>query len=563
MEVLEFENVTFAVNEPARTIRGLVVPWSAISTPKGGKRYRFARDSIKAVAAKFIKFFEDHSPAKQFGRAVDMQETDAGLEMTFRVNSGEHGDRMLALAKSGVKTGLSVGVEFDESDTQPDPDNPDAFLVKLANLYEVSLVEQPSFDNSRVITVMASANIEGVDMTTETTEAVETATEKEAVKAEFSAPPGYALVPEAMLASVGATQIPAVIEPRPVAQVTEPANYRFDAEGNLQPAKHDFGVDMIQALNRNLYDPDETPKARKRAQEFINANFDVVRTNVDELSPNIQVPRYVDQKDFRSPVFDAVNKGKVPNGIQPFTWPAYSSSSGLVAAGTEGTEPSSGAYVTTSQTVTPTTLRGKAKISREVWDIGGTPGIGNLVWTQMKRGYQEALEANVIATLDAASPTSLGSLTAGGGTNKQTLVSELVAGLSALQFARGGFSMRYLFAQIDLYQALVAAKDSDLRPYFPAIGPTNTHGTVGNLFGALDVNGVLVIPTWALAATGSVAASSYLIDPLNVDAWADAPRQLLIDDTEVSNVYIGVWGYAASAINDVTGVREVIYDPVP
>jgi HK97 family phage prohead protease len=555
-QTLELNDFQFSVDADRRTITGLVVPWDGVSTPKSGMRLRFARDSIKAAAAKFVRFFEDHSDKKVRGRAVSMKETDTGLEMTFKVDDGPDGDRVLALAKSGVKTGLSIGTQIFPQDIEPDKENPGGFLVKLANLLEVSLVQEPSFANSRVITVMASKEFGEIMEETTTPAVEETATEP--AKVEFTGiPEGYELV-----RIKNEQEKPVTVEPRSIATVNEPVSYKFDNNGNLQAAKYDFGVDFIQAMNRDLYDPDETPKARQRVQEFINANFDVVTTNVDELNPTRQTGRYVDLRDYRSPVWEAVRKGSVPNGVQPFAWPKYSSSSGLVAEGTEGTEPSSGAYVTTSQTVTPTTLRGKAKISREVWEMGGTPGIGTLIWGQMVRDYQEALEAKIVATLDAATPTSLGSLTAGGGTDKQTLVDELTSYLATLQFVRGGFSMGYLFAQVDLYKALIAAKDDSGRALFSAIGPQNANGTVSSRFGSININGVQVIPTWALAATGSVAASSYLIDPTAVDGWADAPRRLLIDETEVSNVYVGVWGYAATAINDTAGVREVIYDPV-
>lgn len=555
-ELLQLSDVTFAVDQEHRTVRGLVVPWNATSTPKGGKRYRFDRESIRAVAAKFVKFFEDHSPAKAIGRAVDMQETDNGLEMTFKVNSGEHGDKVLALAMSGAKTGLSVGVEFDESDTQPDPENNGAFLVRLANLYEVSLVERPSFDNSRIITVMASAEDIGETMENET-KVVEETTKNDQVKevkpVEFAVPEGYTLVPN---------EAPAVIVPRntPV-KVTEPANYVFDDSGNLQNGKYDFGIDVVRAFNPMYFELD----AKQRVDEFMSVAFDVVTSNVNELAPTRNVARYIDKRDYRSPVFEAVRKGTVSQmnggGITPFQWPVYSSSSGLVAAGTEGTEPSSGTYVTTLGTVTPTTLRGKAKISREMWDAGGIPNVGNVIFGQMVRDYQEALEASVIATLDAASPTSLGTFTVGGGTGKATLIAELRSYLTALNYVRGGFSQGVLFAQVDLYQALIAAADTTGRPIFPAIGPNNADGTTAEKWSGININGVRVLPAWGLAATGSVAASSYLIDTSAVDAWADAPRRLNLADYEVSNVYLGIWGYAASVINDLAGVREVIYDP--
>jgi hypothetical protein len=180
----------------------------------------------------------------------------------------------------------------------------------------------------------------------------------------------------------------------------------------------------------------------------------------------------------------------------------------------------------------------------------------------MTRGYVEALEAKAIAVLDAATPTAI-ALTAGGGTTGQTLASELVAAFARLQFIRGGVSMDSLFAQVDLYLGLAGAKTTDGAYLFPALNPSNRDGTVSQRFGTIDINGVLAVPSWALAATGSVVASSYLFDSGAVDGWATPPRQLLMPEIEVAHVYMGIWGYSAAAINDLTGVREITYDPVP
>ncbi|MEK8107413.1 hypothetical protein NKG94_23850 [Micromonospora sp. M12] len=98
----------------------------------------------------------------------------------------------------------------------------------------------------------------------------------------------------------------------------------------------------------------------------------------------------------------------------------------------------------------------------------------------------------------------------------------MTAAFASLQYVRGGFSMDTLFSQIDLYKALVAAKDTAGRRLYPALGPSNASGTASARYAAIDVNGVRALPAWALAATGSVVASSYLFDREVVHGWATA-----------------------------------------
>jgi HK97 family phage prohead protease len=551
-------DAAFAVDEGARELVGMAVPYGQTAR-KGGRRYRFAPGSLKYASVSRVKLLRDHDNSQPLGRAIKLTETAEGLVATFKVARGKAGDDALALAADGVLDGLSVGVDFRDEDLRPDPLNPGALLVLSAALREISLLAVPAFDDSRLTSVRASDDGRtGMDPDTTTTPATEPAP---ANPVHFTAEQIAALMNGGLNLGVQPAAEPArptFVDPAPAGrvEVTEPASYRFDRDGNLQPAAYDFGVDMIRGLNQKFNDP----AARQRAEAFVSEQFAVITTDVNELNPTVNQNRYIDQREYRSPVWDRINKGAPPNGVQPFSWPSFSSASGLVGAHTEGTEPSSGSYVTTNQTVTPTATSGKAKISRETWDMGGTPGIGNLIWRQMTRGYTEALEAKAVAVLDAATPTGI-TLTTGGGTTGQTLAKEIIQAFAKLQFVRGGFSMDSLFSQIDLYLALISAQTTDGAYLFPALGPANRDGTVRQRFGAIDINGVVAVPSWALAATGTVAASSYLFDSGSVDGWATPPRQLLMPEIEVANVYVGIWGYSAAAINDIAGVRELIYDP--
>lgn len=573
----ELEAGPFTIDEQSRTITGVVVPWGKVSGLNQGRRYRFARGSLKWAKPSRVKLLRDHVNSSAVGRAIALQDTDVGLVATFKISPGPAGDQVLALAADEVLDGLSPGVDWRAEDLIADPVFQGAFLVTASALREVSLTAVPSFDDSRLTSVKASdggnmetcatcgaALTEGVThaCTTPPTATPPTATPPAAVT--FSADQLASFLQAGLAQQAAAAGPAAAPEVRPVVDpttgrttatfVSEPAPYRFDRQGNLHPGSHDFGADLIAGLR------DGNGEAYDRALGFVSAQFDVITSNVNELSPTTNRPdMYVDQRDFRYPIWDAINKGTLKD-VTPFTFPKFSSAGSLVAAHTEGNEPSSGTFVTTNDTVTPTALSGKAKISRETWDQGGNPQIGNLIWRQMVKGWYEALEAAAVAVLDAASPTQI-DFSGTPGLANDDLDQALTAALASLQFIRGGFSMDTAFAQIDFFKALVAAAGADGRRLYPALGPTNANGTVRGRWAGVDVNGVGFLPAWALAATGTVSASSYLFDREVVHGWASAPRRLTIDMTEVANVYIGIWGYKAAVISDLAGVREIVYDP--
>jgi hypothetical protein len=370
---------------------------------------------------------------------------------------------------------------------------------------------------------------------------------------------------------------PAAEEPRPTVNptgrpvaltaVNEPAPYVFDKMGNLRRGKFDFSTDVIAGLR------DGDRDALGRAEQFISRHFALMEerrhgitsaefvsvADVAPLNPNVQRPDlYVDQRDFDYPIWNAINKGGLDDAT-PFVLPKFSSSSGLVAAHVEGTEPSLGTFVATSQTITPSPTSGKVKIAREAWDQGGNPQMSGLIFNQMVRAWYEALEAAAVAALEALAPTTLTITTAAA---DSALEASLTNNLAPLQYVRGGFRMRDFFIQVDLYKALVAAKDGNGRKLFPFLGAMNATGTVSEFFSAILVAGLVGRPAWALAATSANSANSFLFDRGDVSGWATAPNKLTFDNIEVANVYIGIWGYKAIANTDLTGVRKVAYDPV-
>src|SRR6476469_4245045 len=262
-------------------------------------------------------------------------------------------------------------------------------------------------------------------------------------------------------------------------------------------------------------------------------------------------------KEFQYPIWSTIDKGTLAD-ITPFVLPKFNTSSGMVAAHSEGVEPSLGTFTATAQTITPSAVSGKVSISREAWDQGGNPQLSGLIWRQMTRAWYEALEAAAVALLEAAAPTTITVPTAA---QDDTLTSYVESALAGLQFVRGGFRMRDFFGQVDFYQALVGATDADGRKLLPVLGPTNAPGQAQALYGSVEIGRLPVRPAWALAATGTVSANSYLFDRNDVNGWATAPQRLQFEQVEVRYVHVGIWGYKALAITDLTGVRRFAYDP--
>jgi len=568
---------TFSVDTERRTISGLALPYGAVASNYGTK-FRFRKGSLEWSSTERVKHFQDHYTP--IGRALELSSTDAGLTTKLSVAPGPRGDELLALAEAGVYDGLSVGVDFsmypEDGDVELGDDG--VYEVVRATLREISTTAMPAFDDARVTKVAASRTSGGTMKCAMcgNEHAPNVACQSNPAPAAPPAAPPAATPPatdgaftaeemqrfHALAQQMGLNaQLPAAPAPGPAlvnpttfdsppAHVNEATPYRFDARGNLLRGTHEFSSDLMAAASGDK-------AASDRVTEFVQRRFAVATGDVNELNPAQNRPdMWVDQRQYRYPLWNAINKGTLAN-ITPFYFPKFNSASGLVGNHTEGVEPTPGTYTTTSQTVTPTAISGKAEINREVWDQGGNPQVSNLIWRKMEQGWYEALESYAVAILDAVTPVQI-TLTAGA--TNATLVDELTLQLALLQFVRGGFTMDNAFTQVDLYKALVSAKDSAGRKLLAPLNPANADGTARTSWTALDVNGTAFLPAWALAATGTVAASSYLFDSESVWGWASTPQRLDFQ-YQVKSVDIAIWGYKAGAITDLAGVREIVYDP--
>lgn len=672
----------FAIDTGRRQITGLAVPWGQ-SARSSGRRFRFLPSALVYSSVGRVKLLRDHDSSQLLGKAIALTETERGLEATFKVSEGAAGDTALALAADGTLDGLSIGVDFREEDTAPDPDNPGGYIVTRAALREISLTGLPAFDDSRLTSVRASDYHERTGMPEKDTQnapapvqfsaemqeqfvrfmaeraskapraggdaanAAQTRANNESAvepkasnnaavhpeqqstegrradeiisdesrlvrpgdltssayvddkhpagrtgaaptwegRGRDSKPDGESVPPQdhQFSAQELSAQFAAWMARRPTvdptrgggrAQVREALPYRFarsGADGEVRfssASEHNFHSDLYQ-MARFGDDGGEGGRtdAGKRVMSLIRATFDVDSADVNELSPNVQRPdMFVDQRDYRTPIMDAIGRGNLPGGATPFTFPKFASASGLVGNHTEGTEPASGTYVTTDQTITPSAMSGKASLTREVWTRPGNPATASLVYNQMVRGYREGLEAAAATFLNTL--TAATDITLGVGTTNGTLAANWEGALADLQFIRG-YDFTLFVIEQRLYRAFAGAKDADGRALYPILGPSNANGTSRARFQTLDLAGVEGIPSWALTASAGALNNSWLIDPTTVYGWASAPERLEFPGTApagggayapVAMVDLAIWGWKAFANTDIGGVRQVTYD---
>ncbi len=598
------DDVTFAVEPETRTITGTIILYG-VEADNGWGRFTFKKGALtwNKGAVSRVKFLRDHDWRQLLGYAAKITATGTEVSASFKVARGAAGDEALTLAEDGALDGLSVGIDIVEWTDDKDGN----FTVTKAVLNEVSLTPRPAFDDARLTKVTASKmdtkkennvpeKIETPDPTpadfsklvaeavqaafaakqkeeetkaAEATKAAELAkTEKADADAKTDAATKAAELAknekETPVVPINPTDAPA---PGASFEVREKSPYTFDREGRFAKGEHEFSSDVVSMLKAGDFEGKNT-ESGKRAMAFIAEAFatGVDKADVASLNPAVNRPdMFYQTRPARTPLWDLVNKGALPEGPSPFIVPKFSSESGLVADHVEGVEPASGTVITTSQTITPTAVSGKVTITREVWDQGGNPVVSNLVWNRIVRAYYQGLETatkDFLVTLTAATDVTLTTAAV----NKALAASLAGAQIDLQFFDQYDFSAFAL--EPILYKALANAVDDAGRPLFPAIGVQNANGQVGNLYQSLNLNGVKGVPAGSLPSTGGAPNKSYLFDPEVVLGWSSAPQRLEFAGTGATNglyapvagIDLAVFGYKAFANTDIAGVREVIYD---
>lgn len=373
---------------------------------------------------------------------------------------------------------------------------------------------------------------------------------------------------------------------RPMAgtRVREALPYRFSYDGGgtrFRAAQYDFSTDLFTIMGlSHMTDVGPRSSAERKAatdrvNELIRAAFaDVESADVTGINPNRHRPDlWQPQRDFATPLWDLIGAGSTDGS--KFDIPKFTSSSALVSAATEKTEPAGGSFVTDLEPVTPTQIWGKVEISRQAWRAGGNPQLSGILWDQMLRAYYEEREAEAAAflnTLTAATDIALTGTPAAspGNDDDQVTAGELRAAITRLQFARGGNRFRAFSVHQALYELLARVNDDTGRPLHPQIAAGNAGGSAAGSYSTLVVAGVTGIPAPSLGTLGTAPTNSWLFDPAVVRGWANTPEQFFWDfgstvqtanTPQLSFVTLGICGDVAFANLDISGVRQIVFDP--
>ena len=497
---MENQVITFSAeltaNVAERTISGKIVP---IGTGEVGNtsagRVVFENGSIALPDdPKKIKLLNQHNTKDPRGRASYFNEVaNDGIYATFSVSKSEKGTQSLIMAEEGLVSGLSVGVEVMKSKVKSG-----VMHVSAARLLEVSLVTEPAFRSATVIDINAAE---------ETPEAVETITQTESETAVEN-------TPETIAAPVEAAAVEAA---RPTVAVT---NVR-ERTAPITSAQY-LGASIKAALG----DQD--------ARRIVEAADDTTSTNTGLTLPS-HLTNFVTTTFSGRPAFDAVTRaGTVPQ----LSWTVPKMGTAPTSAVTaEGGAPSETGMTSSYDTVTASKYSSINRVSFELLDFSN-PAFETLLLNEMRKGYEKATDAALIAAFTASGTAATGVAATAAG-----LQSFIAKEAPAAYKGTGGDYANKLVASTDQWSAILGYADSTGRALFNAEQPMNAQGTASINSAVGRVLGADLIVDHNIATVGIVDESAFLVAPESVYVWESPTTNLRVNVLTTGEVEINMYAY--------------------
>lgn len=371
-QILTF-SAELTANVEERTISGKIVPQGTgeIGSTSAGRVVFEAGSIALPEDAKSIKLLNQHDHKQPLGKATNFTVVDGeGIYASFKISRSNRGTEALILAEEGLQAGLSVGVEVIKAKNKAG-----VMHVSAARLFEVSLVTEPAFKSAQVIDVAAEETPEAVEeiQPTESEQTVEQ-------------------TPETVAAPVEAAAVEAA---RPTVAVT---NVR-ERVAPITSAEY-LGASIKAALG----DQD--------ARRIVEAADDSTSTNTGLTLP-AHLTNFITTTFSGRPAFDAVTRaGTVPQ--LSFTVPKMGTAP-TSAAVAEGGAPSDTGMTSSYDTVTASKYSSINRVSFELLDFSN-PAFETLLLNEMRKGYEKATDAALIAAFTASGTAATGvAATAGGG----------------------------------------------------------------------------------------------------------------------------------------------------
>jgi hypothetical protein len=530
---------TLTANREERTVKGMLLPYGELSRNSNIGKIQFDKGTLTIPAdADVVTANVRHDREDPRGRAIALEDTDAGLVATFRIAKTPEGDELLDDIENGKLTRLSAEVKgITRNGTK----------ALTGALFGAAFVDEGAFETAALYAELATEEEEENILSAFTPEqlaeltellshlkAEELTTEEAPATEDNTGTESAAFTKETNLEDTSTAQVPVTLLACAATSTETPK-----PEGLHTVANAMAGYFRTKDMS---YIQDLAPETRSAGSTMFAALNDIKSNYAGSVGSNIIQSQWVGEvwgtrsydRKFASLIDNAALTSLTVKGYK-YTTPA----TGGTWTGDKTAIPSS-TPATTAVSVDAIRWAGGHDIAREFLDFQGQyPDFWESHYKQMSNDYARTVDTYVVDTLEAGAST----LTAGtvpSGANASTVL--IVDG--ALKVLEADATPSFAIVAPDVYRGLLLQNQDDL------IATLSLQ--LGLEGGSLE--SFRIIPSTAVASGKAIVGSK---DSATLYELPGVPIRTEALDIAKGGVDAAFFGYYTLLINNSAAVVKV------
>lgn len=302
----------------------------------------------------------------------------------------------------------------------------------------------------------------------------------------------------------------------------------------------------VQEATRRLHENARAVAASRGISEGEGRALTTASAGTGVIAPKWMTDLFAKRQSMGRPLTNAIRNIPLGNDPRPMTLPKETVDAPIGVQSAENVAPiDTPEWDSDTDTVTPITLTGRQKVSRQLLD-SATPAVDELIASSLQRVYDNLVERRTVITIEQANPTLM-TATAGSDPTVSTHYNKRIVAAMTEVFATRLLPPDLIFSSVRRYGKALEMSDTTGRQLIlpgANMGPTNSAGiaTLRNAFGGAVWHGTEYIATPGEYDDGRI----YTLGRDDAIHFESDLLRFRFEEVEgPQTIVLGIWGYNA------------------
>ena len=334
----------------------------------------------------------------------------------------------------------------------------------------------------------------------------------------------------------------------------DPGHYRQTADRGSFFSDILKSKEGVEDATRRLHENARYVAATRGMNEVEGRALTTSSAGTGVIAPKWMTDLFAARTTLGRPLTSKIRNIPLGTDPRPMTLPKETADAPVGVQAAENDAPvSDDAWDTDTDTVTPITITGRQKVSRQLLD-SATPAVDTLIASSLQRVYDQLVERRTVITIEQANPTLM-TATAGTDPTVATHYNKKIVDAMTEVFATRNLPPDLIFSSVRRFGKALSMTDTTGRPLIlpsPSMGPANSvgQGSLPGAFGGSIWHGTEYIATPGELDDGRV----YTLGREDAIHFESDVLRFRFEEVEgPQTIILGIWGYNAWWVMYKTG----------